>query len=89
MLRVLIKASELPDGQVVTKRNGEKRYTLRHAIHVHGSGDIPSQQINADKGARFLVSSNGDVNAISNAMEVLAELDFDLLYDLEEHQRRG
>jgi hypothetical protein len=83
MLRVLIKASELPDGQVVTKRTGEKRYTLRHAIRVHGSGDIPSQQINADKGARFLVSSNGDVNAISDATEVLTELDFDLLYKLQ------
>jgi hypothetical protein len=83
MLRVLIKASELPDGQVVTKRNGEKLYTLRHAIHVHGSGDIPSQQINASKGARFLVSSDGSVNAISDATEVLTELDFNLLYRLQ------
>jgi hypothetical protein len=83
MLRVLIRASELPDGQVVTKRTGEKRYTLRHAIHVHGSGDIPSQQINADKGARFLVSSDGSVNAIADATEVLAELDFNLLYKLQ------
>lgn len=82
MLRVLIPASELPDGQVVTKRTGEKPYTLQSVIRVHGAGDM--QKLTADKGARFLVDCIGDVNAISDTTEVLTELDFNLLYDLEE-----
>jgi len=83
-MRVLLKAKDIPaNGRyVVTKRNGEKKYTLRDVIKIHGSGTIPSQEFKAEGDARFLVSSDGSANAISGDVELLVELDEGDLFDM-------
>ena len=34
--RILLPAGEIPDGEVVTKRTGEKEYILKHKVEIFG-----------------------------------------------------
>ena len=79
-MKVLLPAGQIPDGTVVTKRTGTKPYTLKESVKVYGE---PSQrqEIKGD-GVRFLVSADGGINAVSETVELLAELDDDEIQEL-------
>lgn len=70
IFRLLLPASEIPLGSSVTKRTGEKRYTLRDILWLPNMGG-ESKKIVANDGSRFLVSENGDVNVVSGTTELL------------------
>lgn len=71
-LRVLLPASHVPNGSQVTKKNGTKLYTLRGSIVIHGD---KKQEIKGD-GVQFLISQDGQINAIPETTELLVELDY-------------
>lgn len=77
MFWVLLPISEVPDGMTVTKRTGKKEYTLKSSIKIHGNlkDKISTQEIKAESGTRFLVASEGGgINAVSETMEVLVQM---------------
>ena len=76
-LRVLLPASHIPNGSQVTKKTGTKPYTLRGSIVVHGDKkkEIQKQELKGD-GVAFLISQDGQINAIPETTELLVELDF-------------
>jgi hypothetical protein len=70
-MRLLLAAAEIPgDGATVTKRTGEVQYTLRNAVRIFGEDGGP-REIKAQDGARFLVSSKGDLTVIPGTTELL------------------
>ena len=70
-LKLLIKASDVPKGECVTKRGGEKRYTIRGEVNIYQMPPTPKQVIKAEEGTVFLVSADGEINVISGDTEVL------------------
>lgn len=74
-LQLLICASEIPLGSTVTKRTGEKLYTLRDRIKVWPANDGESKntpvpepnEIKAIGEARFLVAENGDASVVDGS----------------------
>lgn len=70
MIKVLLKAKDIPLDSIVTKRNGDKKYTLRKEIRVFGENG-EKRSIEAKEGAVFIVSKNGDANAIAGDVELL------------------
>jgi hypothetical protein len=69
-VRLLLAAAEIPDGETVTKRTGEVKYTLRSSVRIFGELAEP-REIKAQDGARFLVSNMGDINAIPGTTALL------------------
>lgn len=63
-ISVLLAASEIPEGSTVTKRTGEKEYTLRSSVQVYGQ----NIEIKADPGTIFLIDTRtGNANAIPSS----------------------
>jgi hypothetical protein len=72
MYKLILSANEIPFGSTVTKKTGEKKYTLREKIVVYnGSKIIAPMEIKAEPGVAFIVSENGDVNAIEDSTELV------------------
>lgn len=70
VVRLLVPLGDVPLESRVTKRSGEKIYCVRNHIRVFTSGK-DTQVIESDVGCRFLVSDNGDVNAMGCTTPVL------------------
>jgi len=69
IIKVILPAAEIPLDSVVTKRTGEKEYTLRDRVRVFGeSGE--RREIVASGGSRFIVSPNGDANVVNADTEL-------------------
>lgn len=80
MIKVILQAKHIPLDSKVTKRTGEKIYTLRNRIRVFNeTGAV--QEIKAQEDARFIVAENGDTNAIDGACELVWHADPDMLQD--------
>lgn len=83
-MKVILRASEIPDESTVTKLTGKKEYILRSSVKIYGT--VPVQEIKAELGAKFIVSENGNVNAIPGTVELVVKLDryqiIELLEDL-------
>ena len=69
-MKVLLPASMIPLDSTVTKRTGDKKYTLRKELRVF-SIDKTEQKIKADSGTVFLVSEKGDANAVPGDEELV------------------
>ncbi len=74
-IRVLLPAYLIPLGAKVTKRTGEKEYTLKNEIKIYGEG---GQEIKAPKETLFLVCE-GSTNIIERDTVLLwGATDYDL-----------
>lgn len=81
VFKVIIQASHLEDGTIVTKKTGQKEYTLRRSIKIYGEN---RQEIKCDADNIFLVDSDGNINQITESTELLAQISADnLYYDLD------
>lgn len=70
MFKILLPANEIPLGSTVTKRTGEKPYTLKDRIRIFGeTGD--ARELKATDGTRLLVSETGDANVVGGETELL------------------
>jgi len=83
-MKVLIAASEIPVGGKVTKKTGEKVYTIRDDIKIYGKTG-PEQtetlrELRADRETRFMVSEDCSINIISGDTELLWHVDAEELY---------
>lgn len=65
-LRILLPAGEIPSGSVVTKRTGEKEYTLVQEVTIYGPEKNQERIIKSDENSRFLDSGNGQFNAVGS-----------------------
>lgn len=75
---------DIPLGSTVTKKTGEKEYTLRDDIKIWGSTQEQTEnlrELKADDGTRFLISKNGDISIISGETEMLWHVDNQTLYN--------
>lgn len=75
-IKVIMPAGELPNGARVTKKTGEKVYTLRDEVRMFattsGAGDqAVVHKLTAGEGARFIVGENGDGAAIPSTLELV------------------
>ena len=90
-MKMLMPAENIPLGQTVTKKNGEKPYTIRDCVKIYGDADPNRQrELKADDGTRFLISESGDINVINGDVELVWIVDdYDLyrfLYQIVEKQ---
>jgi len=79
-IKVVLPACSIPVDSLVTKRTGQKVYTLRKEIRIFGTSE--RRGITADAGVLFLVSENGDINAIPAGTELVWSATADELRDL-------
>lgn len=77
--RILLPAGEIPDGEVVTKKTGEKEYVLRHKIEIFG---LPGPMtFEANDSVVFLSDMElGKFNAVSRDTLLLWKLEEEELY---------
>ena len=76
-IKILLPARLIPIGSNVTKRTGEKVYTIKNEIRFFG-GEDKFPTIRSDKDTRFLVADNSIV-VVSGETELLWEVDSDTL----------
>lgn len=69
-MRVVLPASDVPSGSIVTKRTGQKEMTLHRSITIYNENKT-SQTIDAAPGSVFLIDDRGTINAISGSTEIL------------------
>jgi hypothetical protein len=77
MMKLLIPIKDVPEGERVTKKTGEKLYTVRDRIRIFSDDVNVRKEIKADDGVRFLVNDNGDVNAVDAKSEYIWYVDVD------------
>lgn len=77
-ISVIMEASQVPLGAKVTKRTGEKIYTIRDRLRVFGEKG-ERREIIAKGGTRFFVNDEGDANVISGTTTVVWVTDSDTL----------
>ena len=65
-----VKIERIPLESTVTKRTGEKEYTLRDRIRIFDGAGVP-KVILATDGARFIIAPNGDVTADAGTTPLL------------------
>jgi hypothetical protein len=83
VFKVIVQASNLEDGAVVTKKTGQKEYTVRRSIKIYGEN---RQEIKSDADNIFLVDSEGNINQIKDSTELLVHVRADsLYYDLDSY----
>ncbi len=70
----------MPDKTKVTKRGGEKVYTLRHQIPIWENRK--PEFLEPGPASVFLVADNGDINLIDGTTEILAQFEPEQLYAL-------
>lgn len=63
-LKVILPARHIPNNATVTKVTGEKRYTIRAAVHYY-SAMGRKDTIVPSNGHLFIVASNGDINEVT------------------------
>ena len=72
-LKIVLPASNIPDGAVVTKKTGAVKYTLKHKLVVYQNQTTdlnnPSPAINID--GYFLIGSQGSINQIPPETELI------------------
>jgi hypothetical protein len=69
-ITVLLAAADVPLEAKVTKRTGQKVYTLRDRLRVFGEKG-ERREIVALDGTRFFVDDKGDANVIAGTTEVM------------------
>lgn len=67
----------MPDKTKVTKRNGEKVYTLRHKIQIYQEREY--DEIVSEEGFVFLVDHEGTINIIPDTTQLLANFELEEL----------
>jgi len=83
IFKVIVQASDLEDGAIVTKKTGQKEYTVRRSIKIYGENRL---EIKSDADNIFLVDSDGNINQIKESTELLAHIRADsLYYDLDSY----
>jgi hypothetical protein len=81
-MKVLMQAYDIPLESSVTKKNGEKKYTIRDRVKIFGDTDPERQkELVADDGTRFLVSEKGDINVIAGETELVWHIEMERLHD--------
>ena len=81
-MRILLCARQIPLGESVTKRSGEKRYILKDSIRIF-TKDGKCQTIEATEGAVFL-TCEGDANAIDGSTLLLWDIPQDMQQMIEQ-----
>ena len=72
MMKVLMPAKDIPLGAIVTKKTGDKPYTIRENVKIYGTVEQQTiREIKCDDGTRFLVSATGDINIVNSDTELL------------------
>ena len=71
-MRVILPASEIPDGTEVTKPRGSKVYVKKEILRVFRRGGM-REIIHARRNHVFLCS-DGDANEVLNSTELLADM---------------
>lgn len=86
MIKVILPASEIPLNSIITKRTGQKQYTIKDEILVYDNKGI-HKKIKCENGSRFIFSKDGTINVIDSTMELcwLAE-NYELVKYLDEHE---
>jgi len=83
-MKVILPAQAIPAGSTVTKITGQKAYILRDDIKIYGSVNPEQQEmlreLRADKGTRFMVSSDGNISIVAGESELIWHVDADELY---------
>lgn len=84
-MKLILEAKSIPVGSTVTKKTGEKEYTIRDDIKIYGSTS-PEQketlrELKADAGTRFMVSNDGNINIIQGDLELIWHVEPNVLYD--------
>jgi len=70
IIEVILPIGELPSEATVAKITGQKEYLVKDKIIIYRENKSENPTIHADKGARFLIDGQGNVNAIGEEQKV-------------------
>lgn len=68
-IKVVMRASDIPEQAVVTKRTGTKEYTIRSSITIYNSNG-ERKELKCDEDSRLLAGPTGDFNVIGGNVEL-------------------
>ncbi len=84
MFKVILPAEAIPLGSTVTKVTGAKPYILRDDIKIYGSTSEEQKEtmreLRADKGTRFMVANDGNINIVAGETELMWHVHAEELY---------
>ena len=73
-LKLIVPAGDLPDGAVVTKVTGQKKFVIKRVLTIYyepSAGPAENKRtIPAEAGCVFLVDGDGNANAVGAEKEV-------------------
>lgn len=78
--KLILPAKDIENESTVTKRTGQKEYTLIRSINIYNNKGS-KQTIDAEKGAVFLADERGNFSAYSGDTELVWCLSYDELYN--------
>lgn len=90
-MKVILKASEIPLDEVVTKVGGTKKYILKDVVKILG---VTPMEIKTDKGCRILfpLEMSPMIDTVSGDTELLWDVEpsalLNYLYDITEGMGR-
>jgi hypothetical protein len=73
-MKVVMKAGNIPDFAVVSKKTGEVQYTLRSTLTIYADKDSrPSDapQVLHSEGVKFIVDERGTINCVPHDKELM------------------
>ena len=71
IVKVLMEAKNIPENSIVTKKTGEKRYTLKNKINVYSADDVrPEEKVKLNIDGYFLFGARGSINQIAEDLEL-------------------
>jgi len=70
---------DIPIGSKVSKKTGDKIYTIRDQIKIYGGQDL-TKEIKVSEGTRFLVAENGDIQVVDGNLEFLWHVEYHTLF---------
>jgi len=77
-IKIILRAVNIPDKSVVTKKTGTKEFVLRKSISVYIAGE-EKQDIKAE-GSVFLIDNEGNINSFDWNKELLWRTTYNKLY---------
>lgn len=89
ILKIVMNAIDIPEGSIVTKKTGEKRYTLKNKIRVYTDGVKLENKIELDIEGCFIVDTIGNINQINPDSQLAWEVTIQELRELIEEIYEG
>lgn len=79
-MKVVMHAGDIPDGATITKRTGQKEYTLKDKIVVYTDKESTAAAITLQTPGVKYLTGDSSINAVSSDVELVWHTDLTALH---------